>query len=164
MIYIGSFSKTLLPTLRLGFVVTPPSLRAAVHKAKYVTDWHTSMLAQATLARFIEDGWFARHLRRALGVYRERHALVMHALSNELRRHLEMIPSDAGFARRRAGSQALTRADARSGAPGIGRRCGGPTAFLILGGDIDAIRPGARIRSSGDHANQGGVALARDLL
>jgi GntR family transcriptional regulator/MocR family aminotransferase len=46
VIYIGSFSKTMLPTLRLGFVVTPPSLRAAVHRAKQVTDWHTSMPLQ----------------------------------------------------------------------------------------------------------------------
>jgi GntR family transcriptional regulator/MocR family aminotransferase len=50
VMYLGSFSKTLLSTLRLGFVVTPPSLREAVHKAKYVTDWHTSLLGQETLA------------------------------------------------------------------------------------------------------------------
>ena len=43
VVYVGSFSKTMLPTLRLGFLVTPPSLRAALHKAKFVSDWHTSM-------------------------------------------------------------------------------------------------------------------------
>src|SRR5262249_12290009 len=58
VLYVGSYSKTLLPTLRLGFVVTPPSLRDAVHSAKYVTDWHTSLPLQAALASFIDDGGF----------------------------------------------------------------------------------------------------------
>src|SRR5882762_8162131 len=64
VIYVGSFSKTMLPTLRLGFVVTPPSLRAAVHKAKAVSDWHTATPLQMALARFIDDGGFARHIRK----------------------------------------------------------------------------------------------------
>ena len=55
VIYVGSFSKTLLPTLRLGFVVAPPSLREAVHKAKFVADWHTSTTIQAVLAQFIDE-------------------------------------------------------------------------------------------------------------
>jgi GntR family transcriptional regulator/MocR family aminotransferase len=97
VVYLGSFSKTLLPTFRLGFVVTPPSLRAAVHKAKYVTDWHTSMLVQAALARFIDDGGFARHIRKMGSVYRLRHAMVVHGLTNELADHLEVIPSAAGL-------------------------------------------------------------------
>jgi GntR family transcriptional regulator/MocR family aminotransferase len=78
-------------------VVTPPSLRAAVHKAKYVTDWHTPMLAQATLARFIEDGGFARHIRRVGGAYRVRHEMVMNALTHDFADHLEVIPSAAGL-------------------------------------------------------------------
>src|SRR6266403_567106 len=69
VIYVGSFSKSLLPALRLGFLVTPPCCTLAVQKAKYVTDWHTSMLAQAALARFIEDGGFARHIRKISRVY-----------------------------------------------------------------------------------------------
>jgi GntR family transcriptional regulator/MocR family aminotransferase len=87
----------MLPTLRLGFVVTPPSLRAAVHKAKFVTDWHTPMLVQAALARFIDDGGFARHIRKTGGVYRARHEMVTNALTRDFADQLELIPSAAGL-------------------------------------------------------------------
>ncbi len=94
---MGSFSKTMLPSLRLGFLVTPPSLRGAVHRAKYVTDWHTPMLAQAALARFIDDGGFARHIRRMSGIYQARHAMLTNGLARELAEHLEVVPSNAGL-------------------------------------------------------------------
>jgi GntR family transcriptional regulator/MocR family aminotransferase len=97
VIYVGSFSKTMLPTLRLGFVVTPPSLRVAVHKAKQVTDWHTSTPVQMALARFIDDGGFARHIRKMGGVYRARHEMVTNILTRDLADHLEVIPSAAGL-------------------------------------------------------------------
>ena len=97
VIYVGSFSKTMLPALRLGFVVTPPSLNTAVHKAKHLTDWHTSLLAQGALARFIDDGAFARHLRRMSNVYRVRYELVTKTLSRDFAGHLELVPSAAGL-------------------------------------------------------------------
>lgn len=95
--YVGSFSKTMLPGLRLGFVVTPPCLRHAVRKAKYVTDWHSPLLTQAALARFIDDGGFARHLRKTSGIYRARHEMVTSILTREFAEHLEVIPSAAGL-------------------------------------------------------------------
>ncbi len=97
VIYVGSFSKTMLATLRLGFVVTPPSLRTAVHAAKFVTDWHTALPSQAALARFIDEGWFARHLRKMRTVSHGRHDTVMNALTRELAHHLDVIPSAAGL-------------------------------------------------------------------
>ena len=97
VVYVGSFSKTMLPTLRLGFLVTPPSLRAALHKAKFVSDWHSSTLAQAALARFIDDGAFARHVRRATAIYRQRHEMLADAISRDFADHLELIPSTTGL-------------------------------------------------------------------
>jgi GntR family transcriptional regulator/MocR family aminotransferase len=51
VIYLGSFSTTLLPTLRIGFLVSPRSLRTAVHKATFVSHWHAPTVAQTALAR-----------------------------------------------------------------------------------------------------------------
>ena len=97
VIYVGSFSKTLLPTLRLGFVVTPPGCTLAVQKAKYVSDWHTSMVLQVALAHFIDQGAFARHLRKVRRVYTARHALVTKILNKDFMDHLEVIPAAAGL-------------------------------------------------------------------
>ncbi|CAH2397167.1 GntR family transcriptional regulator [Mesorhizobium ventifaucium] len=97
VIYVGSFSKTMLPTLRLGFLVTPPSLREALHKAKFVSDWHSSTIGQAALARFIDEGVFARHLRRVGAIYRERHQILADTISRDFAEHLELIPSTSGL-------------------------------------------------------------------
>jgi len=97
VVYIGSFSKTLLPTLRLGFVATPPSCTQAVHKAKYVTDWHTSMVLQVALAQFIDQGAFARHLRKVRRVYTERHETIVEILNKDFADQLEVMPAVAGL-------------------------------------------------------------------
>ena len=97
VIYVGSFSKTLLPTLRLGFVATPSSCTLAVHKAKYVADWHTSMVLQVALAKFIDDGAFARHIRKVRRVYTERHETVTRILNKDFQDHLEVVPAVAGL-------------------------------------------------------------------
>lgn len=97
VVYVGSFSKTLLATLRLGFVVVPASLRPAVRAAKLLTDWHTPMPLQGALARFIQQGLFARHLRKMRGVYRARHEQVMDSLTQQFAAHLKVIPSAVGL-------------------------------------------------------------------
>ena len=96
VIYVGSFSKTLLPTLRLGFIVAPPSLQPAIERAKFVTDWHTATLEQTALARFVVTGGYARHVRRLNAVYRQRHLLMTTILSKDLSRYLALIPSTTG--------------------------------------------------------------------
>jgi GntR family transcriptional regulator/MocR family aminotransferase len=97
VIYVGSFSKTMLPTLRLGFLVTPPSIRVAVHKAKQVSDWHAPTAPQGALARFIDEGLYARHIRRMRGVYSVRHELVTRFLTVDLADHLDVVPSTSGL-------------------------------------------------------------------
>jgi len=97
VIYVGSFSKTLMPALRVGFIVSPPSLHPALRRAKFVSDWHTSGLVQSALAQFIETGGYARHLRRVNSRYRERHALITGILSQDFADHFELVPSSTGL-------------------------------------------------------------------
>jgi GntR family transcriptional regulator / MocR family aminotransferase len=72
VIYVGSFSKTLFPALRLGFVIVPSALQERLVAARRVADQHPPVLDQAVLADFILDGHFSRHLRRMRTAYRER--------------------------------------------------------------------------------------------
>jgi GntR family transcriptional regulator/MocR family aminotransferase len=97
VIYVGSFSKTMLPTLRLGFVIVPESLRMATQAAKFLTDWHTSLPLQAALATFIDDGLFARHVRRMRTVYQERFERVVEVLERTFTDELAIIPSSVGL-------------------------------------------------------------------
>ena len=97
VVYVGSFSKTMLPTLRIGFVAAPPSLVPALQAAKFLTDWHTSLPTQVALAWFIDEGHFARHLRRMRAVYRERHDRLVDALSRAFADDLQVVPSSCGL-------------------------------------------------------------------
>ncbi|HUU36196.1 MAG TPA: PLP-dependent aminotransferase family protein, partial [Vicinamibacterales bacterium] len=76
VIYVGSFSKVLLPTLRVGFLVAPASLQPALQAAKQLTDWHGELATQAALARFIDEGLLARHIRTATRDYARRNARI----------------------------------------------------------------------------------------
>ncbi|GAA1628342.1 PLP-dependent aminotransferase family protein [Actinoplanes couchii] len=95
VLYVGTFSKTMLPALRLGFVLVPPGVRPAVLAARQLSDVHGQTAVQAALARFIEDGLFARHVRKAGRAYADRHARVTAAL--ERIPELEVLPSNAGL-------------------------------------------------------------------
>jgi GntR family transcriptional regulator/MocR family aminotransferase len=97
VVYAASFSKVLLPTLRLGFLISPPALRAAFKKAKQLTDWHTAAPMQAALARFVADGSLARHIRRMRVRYAERHHAVAEILGRDFNGLLELVPSSAGL-------------------------------------------------------------------
>ncbi|MFI9840272.1 PLP-dependent aminotransferase family protein [Nonomuraea sp. NPDC051941] len=95
VIYVGSFSKTLLPMLRLGFLVAPASLAPALRAAKQLSDWHSDVPAQAALARFIDEGLLSRHIRKATREYAARHAMIAETLAGDER--LRLVPSTAGL-------------------------------------------------------------------
>jgi GntR family transcriptional regulator/MocR family aminotransferase len=159
VVYIGSFSKTLLPGLRLGFLIVPRSLHTAVHRAKFLADWHSPTLLQAALARFIEDGEFARHLRRLNAVYRERHEIIRELLATEFADHLELIPSNTGLhvaaVAQTASVERIEAIARRAMAAGVAVQTlarfaasDRPHAGVVLGyGGIatEAIQPGLRI-------------------
>jgi GntR family transcriptional regulator/MocR family aminotransferase len=97
VVYVGTFSKTMLPSLRLGFVVAPASLSDALRAAKYVTDWSTALPAQRALAHFIDHGLFAGHLHRMRAVYQQRHEVLTSVVDDELADHLRSVPSATGL-------------------------------------------------------------------
>lgn len=72
VIYVGSFAKTLFPSLRLGFMIVPQDLREGLLAARRTSDNHPPVLEQVTLADFMRAGHFERHLRRMRTAYRER--------------------------------------------------------------------------------------------
>ena len=69
---MGTFSKTMFPGLRIGFVLLPPALVEAVTALKFLTTWNPPSLEQYALAEFIERGDFVRHVRRSRSLYKER--------------------------------------------------------------------------------------------
>ncbi|MBL1101835.1 MocR-like pyridoxine biosynthesis transcription factor PdxR [Streptomyces coffeae] len=97
VIYVGSFSKVMLPSLRIGFLVAPAPLRTALRSAKYTADWHTPVPTQAALARFIDDGLLARHIRRMRHTYATRHETITRALTGQFADLAELVPSAAGL-------------------------------------------------------------------
>jgi GntR family transcriptional regulator / MocR family aminotransferase len=84
VIYGGTISKVLSPALRLGWIVTPPWLTDEITRAKFREDIATEALGQLTLARFIDSGSLARHLRRVRPVYRARRDCLLAALRTHL--------------------------------------------------------------------------------
>ncbi|MFC4910071.1 PLP-dependent aminotransferase family protein [Actinomadura gamaensis] len=97
VVYVGTFSKTLLPMLRVGFLVAPASLQPALRTARRLSDWHGDPVAQAALARFIDSGELPRHVRKATRIYAARHELIVQALDGDLSAWLDPVPSTAGL-------------------------------------------------------------------
>ncbi len=97
VIYVGTLSKVLFPGLRLGYIVAPPGLVAPLARAKAVVDRHSPAMPQAVLADFIQEGHFARHIRRTRDAYGERRGAMLEALHARLDGALACGPSDAGL-------------------------------------------------------------------
>jgi GntR family transcriptional regulator/MocR family aminotransferase len=97
VIYVGTFSKTLFPGLRLGYTVVPEHLREAFIAARSVLDVHSSILDQAVLAEFLAAGYFERHLRRMRNLYEERQQVFVAEARRHLDGLLELVPSAAGL-------------------------------------------------------------------
>jgi GntR family transcriptional regulator/MocR family aminotransferase len=72
VIYLGTFSKSLFPSLRLGFLVVPRELATGFVTARLASDLHPPVLEQRVLAAFIAEGHFERHVRRMQSAYAER--------------------------------------------------------------------------------------------
>lgn len=96
VLFAGSFSKVLFPSLRLGYLVIPPDLVNCVAATKSVSS-RPPLLEQAVLRDFITEGHFGRHLRRMRGIYAERLAVLLDSAQQKLAGLLEISNVEAGL-------------------------------------------------------------------
>ena len=97
VIYIGTFSKVLFPSLRIGYVVVPADLVSAFAAARDAADIFSSTLYQLALTDFIREGHFARHIRRMRLLYMERRNALLDAVRDKIGSRLELVSAEAGM-------------------------------------------------------------------
>ncbi|QRP65198.1 PLP-dependent aminotransferase family protein [Rhodanobacter sp. FDAARGOS 1247] len=95
--YVGTFSKSMFPSLRKGFVVAPAWARSGLVTVKHCVDSHCDGITQAALAAFIRDGHLARHVRHMRPIYAARREALLDGLQRGLGEWLQPIPSEAGL-------------------------------------------------------------------
>lgn len=96
VIYIGTFSRTLFPSLRMGYAVIPPDLVDRFAAVRRAVDHCPPHLYQMVLTEFIREGHFARHVRKTRLLYSERRSALVDALQREFGSQLGILGRDAG--------------------------------------------------------------------
>jgi GntR family transcriptional regulator / MocR family aminotransferase len=155
VLYVGSFSKTMLPMLRLGFLVAPLSLVPALAAAKRLTDRQTDVTTQGAMARFMADGLFVRHVRRSTREYAARRDRILAVLRHDFADRLEVVPSTAGLHLAAWAHGDVAVLVARAAAAGVkvedmagyyGFGAGRPGLVIGYGGiELDRIDEGLRV-------------------
>lgn len=97
VIYIGTFSKVLFPSLRVGYIVIPPDLVDQFVAVRHAMDVSPPHLYQAVLAAFIGEGHFSRHIRRMRLIYAERRSILVDAVRSEFGSGLQLLGGEAGM-------------------------------------------------------------------
>jgi GntR family transcriptional regulator/MocR family aminotransferase len=95
--YIGTFSKTIFAALRLGCLVVPPDLIDIFAAVRALNGLHSPLIAQATLAAFIDEGHFTRHIRRMRKLYRERQEILVSECEKLLAGKIDVKLSESGM-------------------------------------------------------------------
>ncbi|WP_460346466.1 MocR-like pyridoxine biosynthesis transcription factor PdxR [Actinoallomurus acanthiterrae] len=153
VVYVGTFSKTLSPMLRAGFLIAPAALRPALRAARQLADSYGDPAAQAALARLIDSGELARHVHKAARIYAARRERLATALAEDFADRLTVVPSTAGLhlcARLRPDVRADLAA-VGDRAPPARRRRRDPGRLLRRAA---AGGPGARLRSHPGRAHR----------
>jgi GntR family transcriptional regulator / MocR family aminotransferase len=97
VIYAGTVSKILCPSLRLGYIVAPEPLVDSMVKIRSAMDQHSSPIDQATLARFITEGFFLSHIKRMRKIYAERRDFFIKQFNELLGDHFTLQVPEAGL-------------------------------------------------------------------
>jgi GntR family transcriptional regulator/MocR family aminotransferase len=97
VIYIGTFSKTLFPSLRVGYMVIPADLVDRFLAVRHAMDIYPPHLYQAVLTDFLTEGHFSRHIRRTRLLYRERRKVLIETIRSEFGTRLDVLGGEAGL-------------------------------------------------------------------
>jgi GntR family transcriptional regulator/MocR family aminotransferase len=97
VIYLGTFSKLLFPSLRLGYAVLPEDLVAPFAGARHLADRQSSGLIQAIMTEFMLDVHFARHLKRMRALYAERQHFLIGLMTRRLGDLVKIPPLESGM-------------------------------------------------------------------
>ena len=97
VIYVGTFSKTLMPALRIGYMVLPDKLLGKIENIKYAADLHSPNLEQIALARFIEIGLFDRHVSKMRRLYLKKRNYLIQYLKKEFGENVTITGAQAGM-------------------------------------------------------------------
>jgi len=97
VIYAGTMSKILYPSLRLGFLVAPPQLVDTLVKVRAIMDQHSPAIDQATLARFITEGFFLSHVKRIRELYAQRRVFFIEQFQKWLGDYFDLEITPAGL-------------------------------------------------------------------
>lgn len=97
VIYIGTFSKVLFPSLRIGYLVLPKSLISIFTRAKWLNDRHLPILEQQVLTEFINEGYLESHLRKMRSIYDKRRQTLVNCLKEHFGKSAEILGEKAGI-------------------------------------------------------------------
>ena len=154
-IYVGTFSKTMFPALRIGYVILPLNMVANISQAMFLTGQYASGILQAALADFIEEGHFTTDLGRMRRLYGKRREEFMVSCQSELGEWLEPAATDSGIQ-----SLWYCRAEPRrcgDHAAGARQWCGSDPAFPALSPQPSAPRTGSGLYRARTARAPGGI-------
>ena len=97
VIYAGTLSKILYPSLRLGYILAPEQLVDSLIKIRAVMDQHSPAIDQATMARFISEGYFLSHIKRMRQLYAERREFFIEEFNQLLGNYFRLQIPEAGL-------------------------------------------------------------------
>jgi GntR family transcriptional regulator/MocR family aminotransferase len=97
VIYIGTFSKVLFPSLRVGYLIVPKDLVRAFSRARENSDLFSSTLYQAVLTDFIREGHLGRHIRRMRMLYANRRDALAEEIRKQIGTTIEIVAAKAGM-------------------------------------------------------------------
>jgi GntR family transcriptional regulator/MocR family aminotransferase len=97
VIYIGTFSKVLFPSLRIGYLVVPPHLVSLFAQVKWLSDRQLPTLEQKVLAEFIADGYLESHIRKMRSLYDQRRQVLVQALNTHFGEQVTIFGENAGI-------------------------------------------------------------------